>query len=135
MNCPYCNGKSYVNNSRSHNKRQSVWRRRQCKTCKALWTTDEQYDLTTTHLVKAHDSRPLAPFLRDDLYISILESLSHRKTRTADATAVTSTIISKVLARQSADIPVSALKDIAHETLQTFDTTAGAVYRDRYNIS
>lgn len=132
MLCPYCGGQTKVTNSRSHNKNQGVWRRRQCKNCQAVWTTTENYDLTSTHRVSYSPSEPPLAFSRDVLFESIKDSLQHRKTATADATELTSTIIGKVLTLKHSELPVSVIKRTAHQTLQAFDPTAAAVYRAKY---
>ena len=127
MNCPYCNSQSNVTNSRSHNN-LSVWRRRFCKSCGALWTTKELIDLETTHKIKVSETS-LEPFKRDVLFISIIDSLSHRKDRLTASSALTDTIISKILARNSALIEKDLLINAANEVLINFDPTAASVYK------
>jgi transcriptional regulator NrdR family protein len=134
MVCPYCNTATQVTNSRSHNLNHGVWRRRKCKDCGALWSTAERYDLSTTHRVLSpHSSNP-KPFSRDKLFVSIMNSLQHRKTATADASALTDTTIAKVLAQNSPLVSTRDIADLAHTTIAAFDSTAGAVYAALHGI-
>ena len=133
MICPYCSGQTKVTNSRSHNDEQAVWRRRQCKKCSALWSTDESFTLETSHRVKRPQHKHLEPFSRDELFISIRESLIHRKHPTADATALTATIITKLLAQKDPIINTRTIKTVSKEVLNRFDKTAAAVYASRHD--
>jgi len=129
MLCPYCGSATKVTNSRSHNDSQAVWRRRQCKACQAIWTTDEQYDLSKTHQVSYGPQTDSEPFERDILFMSIWKALQHRKTALRDATALTSTIITKVLAQKSQVIDVVDIASAAHDTLKQYDQVAASVYQ------
>lgn len=133
MKCPYCDSASRVTNSRSHNNGHGVWRRRLCVSCSAIWTTNEIYDLATTHRI-SEDISPgaLTAFSRDVLFQSIKDAVSHRKTALADASELTDTVISKVLSCKTADVPLSLLTQMVDETLQAFDPTAAAVYRAKH---
>ena len=132
MNCPYCKGQTSVTNSRLRAKGSQVWRRRKCKACKNIWTTHEVIDLATSHNV-TYPEQASQPFSRDILFMSIKDSLSHRKTALADATALTDTVLAQVLAKKSASIESSALKIIVHQVLKKFDPTAAAVYKATHN--
>jgi len=128
MTCPYCSAKTSVTNSRSHNADQAVWRRRQCKSCKAVWTTDETYDLSKTHQVKTPSQKQPQPFRRDILFMSIWKALQHRNDALVEATGLTDTIITQVLALKQPIIQSSAIKKAAQAALTNFDKTAAAVY-------
>jgi len=128
MVCPYCKTSTKVVNSRSHRKSQAVWRRRQCKSCQATWTTDENYDLSTTHRVQNSSDSHFEPFQRDTLFISIFDSLKHRKQATAEASALTDTVIDAMLAQKSPILNKNSLRQQTHQTLAAFDQTAAAVY-------
>ena len=128
MYCPYCNSATKVTNSRSHNKNKAVWRRRQCKNCDAIWSTDEKYDLHTTHMIKSTSQNHMEPFSRDLLFVSIRASLIHRKSPTQDASALTDTIIGQVLSLNQSEIDSAELRQLTYDTLHKFDKTAAAVY-------
>ncbi len=128
MICPYCGYKSHVVNSRSHSKQDAVWRRRECIKCLSIWTTDEKYELSTTHRVFEDKTSDFEPFQRDKLFVSILDSLRHRKRRTQEAGAITDTIINKILHDRTAIIKTTKIQELTYKTLRLFDPTAAAVY-------
>ncbi len=134
MKCPYCNARTKVTNSRSHNNDYSVWRRRQCKSCNAIWSTDEQITLDTSHKVVRSDNH-LEPFSRDVLFISIFESLAHRNDRLTASTALINTVIDQVLSLKSAEVPISKLVVLVGETLNRFDKVAASVYKAKYSLN
>jgi transcriptional repressor NrdR len=77
MVCPYCHHDTSVENSRLQKRSNQVWRRRQCKACKAVFTTHEAIDLSSTLLV--HRSGSTQPFIADLLFTDILLALQDRK--------------------------------------------------------
>ena len=128
MVCIYCSNKTSVTNSRSQSKLNQTWRRRQCKRCGAIFTSVEQVNLPTSLLYK-NKSGQLQPFERDILFISIYEACKHRKTATSDATAVTSTILSKLLPKISqASLKRGEIIKTSLEALNRFDKAAGTYY-------
>jgi transcriptional regulator NrdR family protein len=74
----------------------------------------------------------LEPFYREKLFVSIKDSLAHRKTALEDATALTDTVLAAVLRQKQATIQVSQLISIVQEILQRFDPTAAAVYKAKH---
>jgi hypothetical protein len=62
------------------------------------------------------------------LFVSILDSLKHRKHAIKEASALTDTIIGKVLIRHEAVISKEDIKQLSYKTLRLFDETAAAVY-------
>lgn len=95
MVCVYCGEKTQVTNSRRQRRSNQVWRRRQCKGCKAVFTTLEAVDLPTTLIV---DSRGRSePFLPDKLYTEVLLALQDRKDCYEAAREVTNTVIKELL--------------------------------------
>jgi transcriptional repressor NrdR len=131
MNCPYCKSDSKVSNSRPTAKGTQIWRRRTCKSCGKIWTTQEVIDLSTSHQVTSQNTRS-EPFSRDKLFISIKDSCAHRKSALADATALTDTVLGLVLRLNTAVIPEQQLIDMATGVITRFDKTAGAVYRAKH---
>lgn len=72
----------------------------------------------------------LRPFLRDKLLISIYESLKHRKSALADATALTSTIISLLYSHaESAAIEKAVIIEVTITALERFDPIAATYYK------
>lgn len=131
MVCPYCSSKTQVTNSRSRAGGTEVWRRRECLSCKQIWTTNEHIDLASSHRIHTSENA-LEPFSREKLFVSIKDSLAHRKTALEDATALTDTVLAAVLRQKQANIQVSQLISIVHEVLQRFDPTAAAVYSAKH---
>lgn len=62
------------------------------------------------------------------LFLSIKDSLSHRETALSDATALTDTVLARVLAQKEAIVETSFIINITTEVLYRFDRTASAVY-------
>ena len=131
MNCPYCKSDSKVSNSRPTAKGTQIWRRRTCKLCGRIWTTQEVIDLTTSHQVTSPNN-PSEPFRRDKLFISIKGACAHRKSSLSDATALTDTVLAQVLRQNTATISNQQLKEITLKVITRFDKTAGAVYRAKH---
>lgn len=128
MVCVYCGVKTHVTNSRPKKRTGMIWRRRYCDSCKSTFTTVETIDFGGSIVVTYKDGSFL-PFQRDILFISIYNSLKHRKDALAAATALTDTILACILPLiheaklKRQDIVVSASK-----VLQRFDKAAGVQY-------
>ena len=95
MVCIYCGAETKVSNSRLQKRNNQVWRRRECLKCKAIFTTHEGIDMSSTLLVdKAGQAEP---FLSDLLFSEVLLALKHRKDRYTAAREVTSTVVAELL--------------------------------------
>ena len=128
MQCIYCASSTKIVNSRSTAKGTKKWRRRECKKCGHVWTTHEVVDLSTSHKI-IHTDNSVEPFWRDKLFVSIKDSLQHRKTALEDASYLTDTILAKTLALKTQNIKTRQLFDIIHKVLKNYDKTAAAVYK------
>lgn len=127
MVCVYCGNKTAVINSRHRQNGLEVWRRRTCSVCKAVFTTLEQIDSGLALMVKK--SSQYQPFLRDKLFLSIYDSLKHRKTALADATALTDTSWSKLVpAFVDGKIERGDIVEIVIPILKRFDHIAATHY-------
>lgn len=132
MVCIYCGGKTAVSNSRSSEKSLSTWRRRQCKSCKAVFTTRETPDLHESLRVNTSQNT-LRPFFRDKLMLSVYLSILHRKTALDDSTALIGTILPKVVAHSNRGVIDSKeIFEITLSVLRNFDK-AGATYYQAHN--
>jgi transcriptional repressor NrdR len=128
MVCIYCSGNTQVINSRLQKRANSVWRRRKCLSCQAVFTTSEvaQYDGSW----RVQSGKQLTAFSRDKLLLSIYESVRHRPEALQDASALTETIIGKL--RHTASGGLLTIKDIilaVQATLNNFDEAASVHYR------
>lgn len=128
MVCIYCRSDTRVVNSRHQKRSNGIWRRRQCVSCQTVFTSVEEADLTGSIVVRK--DKAVEPFSRDKLLLSINDSLRHRKTATADSTALTDTIIERVLPQIThATIEVRLIAQISLTVLQRFDPVAATHYQ------
>ena len=129
MVCIYCGNKTEVTNSRLQRKANTVWRRRRCLVCHAIFTSTERVSYDSSFAIEYGTSH-ITPFERDVLYLSIYDACKHRKTGAADASALTETVLGKLLHLSAKDgvIPRNALVSVVSETLQHFDMAASVHY-------
>jgi len=129
MVCIYCGKDTRVTNSRSSKSSRQVWRRRQCNSCNALFSTFERPDYLGSLLVQ-QSSGTLNPFSKDCLYISIYESCKHRLGAVSDATELTDTIINKLLKsiNNGGIVSRSDIVAVSSYVLRRFDTAAAVYY-------
>lgn len=128
MNCVYCGHDTRVTNSRPQKRINGIWRRRLCSTCDAIFSTSEAVDYSKSFKFKR--SSDLEPFSRDCLYISLYESLRHRKTAIDDASALTDTILQTIAARlTTAVVDRTSVITVATQILDRFDPAAATHYR------
>lgn len=131
MVCVHCGAHTRVINSRLQKRANSVWRRRQCQVCRAIFTTEEvaRYQAAWTVADERHGRPPIA-FERDKLFLSLYRSLEHRSTAVADASSLTDTVIQKVAAEVvNGSLSVAALRRTAQVALNRFDTVASVHYQ------
>ena len=95
MVCIYCGSETSVENSRLQKRSNQVWRRRQCKACRAIFTTHEAIDLSSTLLVRNNGS--CVPFIADLLFTDILLALQDRKDCYIAARETTHTAVGNLL--------------------------------------
>lgn len=134
MKCPYCQHETRVTNSRPQLRRNSIWRRRLCTSCGAVFTSTEHIDLEKSLMVE--HAGALSPFLRDKLFVSLYDSVRHRKTALSDATALTDTVISQVFATLSdGQTSRSVIARLCHEVLKRFDSAAAVHYQAYHPVT
>jgi transcriptional regulator NrdR family protein len=134
MVCIYCGGKTQVTNSRPQKRLNQTWRRRECYSCQAIFSTNEIADLSTAISVRQKNG-PTAPFNREKLLISIFRAVGHRQSPLEDASALTATITAKLLhSTAEAAVSPSDIVKIALETLQRFDTAAAVQYQAYHKV-
>jgi transcriptional repressor NrdR len=135
MVCPYCKKDSQVVNSRHQKRANSVWRRRKCTNCGAIWTSVEHIDYATVWRVSK--GKHLVDFTPETLYVSLYEALKHKKTAVQDAKHICDTVLQKLAAKHTAVLPADLITQSAHDILRRYDKTAAAVYKathdDRHN--
>ena len=132
MVCIYCAEATKVTNSRPSPQSRSTWRRRECSKCRGTFTTKEQADYTRTLRVKK-SSGDLEPFQRDKLFLSLYQSLTHRKSAIDDAGHLTNNVITKLLDIQNNGLIDSIeIKHKAMYVISHFDQTASFYYQAHY---
>lgn len=128
MVCIYCGNDTQVINSRVQKRLGTVWRRRKCTDCDAIFTTTEQADLAAGLRIRLLDGS-LARFERDRLFVSIFKALGHRKDAVSAAGALTNTIVSKLVPKnRDAVLDQAAVIEETVTTLKRFDTVAATYY-------
>ncbi len=134
MVCLYCGNKTIVTNSRAQRHLNQIWRRRKCTACSSVVTTIEAANMGTSHLVR-NETGELKPFSRDKLFISILNSLQHRRNPLEDAVGLTYTITRKLLDEATKGVITKTI--IAHASLvalNRFDKAASVHYQAIHHI-
>lgn len=131
MVCIYCGGVTRVVNSRLQKRTNTVWRRRHCLNCGATATTQEGIIREKALLIKKDSD--LEPFSRDKLFLSLYDSLRHRKTAITDASALSDTILGSCATHvDQGTVEVSLLATTAHGVLKRFDRPAAVYYQAHY---
>lgn len=126
MVCIQCGHDTKVTNSRHQKRSNQAWRRRQCRACGLIFTTEEKVDYSASWRVKASNGH-LAPFWPLKLTLSLYRSLEHRPTALEDANQLAQTIMRKLPA-QLGVIEQTAITQTALVALQRFDKVACTHY-------
>lgn len=129
MVCVHCGAKTKVINSRSQKKSNHVWRRRQCLSCRAVFTTEEAVSYDNIWLVSDKTGSDTS-FQPNKLLLSLYASCQHRETALVDATALTETVIQKLMLTYRDNNPTSAqtIAQICQVVLNRFDKAASVYY-------
>ncbi len=135
MVCLNCGHKLEVANSRPQKRTNSVWRRRACPHCQAVFTSVEVIDLPASLVFKGSQGH-LEPFSGDKLFISVYEACRHRRTAPEDARHLTDTIINHLLgAKYSSVIRRQHVVTVTLGALERFDRTAALQYRAYHSVN
>ena len=77
-----------------------------------------------------HKGKASEPFLRDNLFATVYDSLKHRKSALTDATALTNTAISKLYAlANDGVIERDVITTVVETILRRFDKAAATYYK------
>lgn len=119
-----------VSNSRPHKTTPSVWRRRCCPACKAVFTTIERPDLRYSKIALGNDK---SDFNIGKLIISIAAAFQHDSPKGVEyASAIADTVMTKLALH-----PIITQKLIAQEThvvLERFDAKAAMAYALQHRL-
>lgn len=138
MVCIYCGFETEVTNSRAKARTPSVWRRRACKECVAQFTTTELPDYAKALLVVVAGGKKLLPFSRDKLFLSMHKSLGHRTDALDSSTALTATVIGRLLNKKfviGGALTTQNISKIAYEALKRYDPLAAATYKAYHQVA
>jgi len=128
MVCIYCGSKTEVTNSRLQKKLNRVWRRRRCRICDAVFTSQEQVIYDGAFAVRLSTSH-IMPLSRDTLYLSVYDACRHRADAVTEATALTDTILSSlVLLAKDGLLRREDIIATCSTVLKRFDTAAAVHY-------
>ena len=128
MVCVQCGGQTQVINSRHQKRANQVWRRRRCRECGAVFTSEESAAYGASWAVQS-PSGALTPFSRDKLLLSLHRSLQHRKTALEDASGLADTVIKKLSGAVTDGVIESrAVVHAVQVALSRFDQAASTHY-------
>lgn len=131
MVCIYCKSETNVINSRYKVRLNTVWRRRSCQKCQAIFSTSETAILEKAISVTKNSGK-IEPFYKDKILISIYRSLDHLQQAPLKASALTDTVVAKLQTNKPG--PSLSTKDIVQvvtSVLKRFDA-AGAIKYQSY---
>jgi transcriptional repressor NrdR len=128
MVCVHCGSNTRVTNSRHQKRLNQIWRRRLCKTCGAVFTTEETASYNRSWVVLS-PSGALIPFSRDKLLLSLHRSLQHRPEALSDASALADTVIKKLLTIvNDGRLETQRIRTTVQVALNRFDQAASTHY-------
>lgn len=129
MVCIYCQSETNVSNSRHQKRRNTVWRRRTCQMCQAVFTTIEAPDDSGALSVMTPQGQSMS-FAREKLFLSLYRSLQHRPSILTDAIGLTDTVVAQIYAQaESGSIATEHISRLCLTALEHFDEAAAVHYR------
>jgi len=128
MDCIYCGKETRVTNSRPQRADHQTWRRRQCTSCRATLTSIERIKLDEALRVQKR-GRSIEPFLRDKLFLSIYQSVSHLKNPIDTAHQLTNTVLRHILKEISGPtISTDKIAILTTQVLKRYNAAAAVRY-------
>ena len=129
MVCIYCGKKTRVTNSRPQLSVGQTWRRHECNSCHALFTTTEQVAFYDVLRVKKRSGR-IENFQRDKLFLSIYRSCDHINNSTRVSSQLTSTVIARLFAKKpmSPIVGAIAISKVCSQVLKAYNAAASVRY-------
>ena len=133
MFCIHCGHKNTkVTNSRPHKKRATIWRRRTCTSCGAVFTTLELVaDENTLRIGLGQKSEK---FSLPRLLVSLFPHLSERNTAADDAMHIAQTTYEHLLLKNKTKVDTRELVSATYEVLERFDRNAALKYALHYGM-
>lgn len=131
INCFHKN--TSVTNSRPHKKQPSVWRRRKCNNCGALFTTIERPSLADTALVKS-SSGEISAFNLGKLIVSIADAFHHTPVEGKLHALWLAQTVESTLATQVQSLTPEDIEAVTHQVLKQFDEVAAVQYAAKHQL-
>ena len=137
MICINClHAKTEVTNSRPHKKQSSVWRRRKCPICGALWTTRETVSLN--EYLKVINQGKAEQYDRGTLSASIFTALLPAKLHPRDSYWLVETIEEKLLVEcrkmNQNNVSTEVIAKITYTTVKSYNPIAGLNYGTAHGL-
>jgi transcriptional regulator NrdR family protein len=122
-----------VTNSRPNKKRPSVWRRRQCQACHAIFTTHERPSLADNKPIHLSDGTT-DTFNLGKLIISIAQAFTHTP-QTAQYSALwLAQTVEDALSTEHQIITPAEIEATTHQVLKRFDEAAALQYAIKHQL-
>lgn len=131
INCFHTN--TSVANSRPHKKQPSVWRRRKCSNCGAIFTTIERPSLADTMLIRSSSGNSSA-FNLGKLIISIANAFSHAPTEGKLHALWLAQTVESTLTTQVQSLTPEDIEAVTHQVLKQFDEVAAVQYAAKHQL-
>ncbi len=122
-----------VTNSRPHKKQPSVWRRRQCRACNAVFTTYERPSLADNKPIHLPDGAT-DTFNLGRLILSIAQAFTHTpQTARYNALWLAQTV-EDTLSTEHQTITPAEIEATTHQVLKRFDEAAALQYAIKHQL-
>lgn len=133
MICINCfHGKTKVTNSRAHKKQSGTWRRRQCESCRQLFTTYEKPALDESIKVlypgTTKQDNASAGFSLSKLTLSIAASFTHDNVARQLHSLPLAETVEQLLISQNSQPSADDIAAVTHQVLKRFDELAALQY-------
>lgn len=135
MFCINClHPKTAVMNSRPHKKQPTIWRRRSCPQCGAIFTTTERVTVTDQRSI-VDTNGVKTPFNIGQLLISIAQSFSHDPLQAkTDSLHLAQTVETMLVAQTRGDITSDQLAHTVYGVLKKYDELAAVQYAAKHQL-
>jgi transcriptional regulator NrdR family protein len=131
VNCFHKN--TSVTNSRPNKKQPSVWRRRQCQACSAVFTTRERPSLADNKSIHLSDGKTDI-FNSGKLILSIAQAFTHAPKTGQYAALWLAQTVEDTLSTEREVITPGDIEATTHLVLKRFDALAAIQYAARHQL-
>lgn len=122
-----------VTNSRPHKKRPSVWRRRSCSKCGAVFTSHERPSLADNKPVILSDGREDV-FNLGKLTISISKAFHHAQEEAEYSSLALAQTVEDTLSTQVKTVTTEDIEATTHQVLKQYDELAAMQYAAQHQL-